>query len=172
MKLYHTVSIHTLYATTSCNRFSSNILNSFYFRRSCLIFVRDLRVWLYYKKYIIYQTIHAWIVSLVCEPWLFTPDFKSHLKLCLEFRIRRTDHQSKWTELLGQVLGTWVYRCESLPSVCLPAGELAWACCICWAAWVLNALGNDAEKQIDTPVMVSLVTKIKNLKNVHWFITN
>ena len=50
MKLYHTVSIHILYATTSCNRFSSNILNSFYFRRSCLIFVRDLRVWLYYKK--------------------------------------------------------------------------------------------------------------------------
>lgn len=119
MKLYHTVSIHILYATTSCNRFSSNILNSFYFRRSCLIFVRDLRVWLYYKKYIIYQTIHAWIVSLVCEPWLFTPDFKSHLKLCLEFRIRRTDHQSKRTELLRQVLSIQVW----VLTFCLLAGR-------------------------------------------------
>ena len=31
-----------------------------------------------------------------------------------------------------------------LPSVCLPAGEFAAACCSCAAVWTLNALGNDA----------------------------
>lgn len=109
---------------------------------------------------------HYTIYSWVRKRWYYIE--------CSSVRLRWGKTECSWVRLLwGSTECSWAFlwimrlqwgviECSGayirlpevifvLPSVCFPAGELACACWICWAAWVLKAFGNDAEKQTVKP---------------------